>query len=508
MVTPELSGPAARQVDRVPAGAGRRAPAGAPTAWAYARHELLYICWALMDVALIAPAALVLMPWSHFWPLLAFTTWLLLFMLIPFNLNRLMSVAGAGITRQRRIILVSFLLSLFISLRILLYEPQSLFDFSWIGAMAGRIAGLSASLWGQELALFLLITVLWWRGLGLSHRHVAVDEIGFRMRLGGLLLAPLVVGLSMAPMARNATPFVMLFFLAALMAVALSRAEEVARQRTGATYPMSPRWMATVFLASLFIVTAAALVGSALSGGGLRRLSQLMSPLWNALLLGGMVVVTTMTYLLLGLLSPLRWLLSYLLGLLGELGIEGLPEPEALTPALTDTTIDQLLLELSDSNGALLLWLNRLAIIAFVAALLLVVYLALRRYLNQRAMSFGVDETGQPAAEIAGATGGPGRRLLDRFRMWRRWRAAATVRQLYRTMCAEAARRGFARAISETPFEYLTTLSEVWPTGSDEYRLITNAYVRVRYGEYPESAEELAEIRNAWQRLAQIAGPD
>ncbi len=497
----------ARQAARTPVAVGRRMPPGAPALWIYARHELLYICWALMDVALIAPAALILMTWSHFWPLPAFVAWLLLIMLIAFNLSRLMSIAGTGFTRQRRIMLVAFLLTLFLSVRTLLYEPRSLFDLTWIDAIVGRFASPSASLWRKELALFLVIAVLWWRGLGLSHRHVAVDEIGFRMRLGGLLLAPLIVVLSYLPLARNATPFVMLFFLAALMAVALTRAEEVARQHTGATYPMSPQWVATIFTTSLFIVTAAALAGSALSGRGFRQLIQWLSPLWDALLLGGMVVVTTVTYLLLGLLTPLQWLLRYLLELLGGLGIEGLPEPETLTPELTDANVDQLLLDLNNSNSALFLWLNRLAIGVFVVVLLLVVYFALRRYFYHREMSFGMAQVGRSSAQTAPGDRRLRRGLLDRLGLFRRWRAAATVRQLYQLMCAEAAGHGFPRTPSETPFEYLKTLAELWPSGSDEYHLITNAYVRVRYGEVPESAEELEDIHIAWQRLAQMLAP-
>jgi hypothetical protein len=186
---------------------------------------------------------------------------------------------------------------------------------------------------------------------------------------------------------------------------------------------------------------------------------------------------------------------------LGGLGVEGLPEPEPLAPRLTDPNIDQLLLQLGDSQNTFLVWLNRAAVLLFVLLALLVLYFAVRRYIFQRSVTFGVEETGRPALATTGERSGLGRRILDRFGRWRRWRAAATVRHLYHAMCIEAAERGFPRAPSETPFEYLATLDEAWPVAGGEVRLITGAYVRVRYGEVPESAEELEEIRGAWRRL-------
>jgi hypothetical protein len=41
----------------------------------------------------------------------------------------------------------------------------------------------------------------------------------------------------------------------------------------------------------------------------------------------------------------------------------------------------------------------------------------------------------------------------------------------------------------------------VWPENAAEARLITDAFIRVRYGELPETAEELEAIRAAWRRL-------
>lgn len=471
-------------------------------AWAYMRHELLYICWALMDVALIAPAALAFLRWTNAWPLSGFIAWLLTILLIPFNLSRLMSIASFEISAQRRIIIGTFIIALFVTLRGFVFEPQSVLDFSWLSAIFIRATTQPGLFWRYELTLFALMALLWWRGLVLTRRHVSVGEVGFRMRLGGLILAPLVVILSVIPNARPAIPFVMLFFVASLTAIALTRAEEVSLQNAGTANAMTPRWVITVFAASLIIVTTAALAGMALSGRGWRLLVSWLSPLWNALALAGMVIVTTATYLLLYLLAPLQWLLRYLFARLSELGIEGLPELEPVTPELTDPDVDQLILELGDSRADLLLWANRVAIVVIVLLSVLILYVALRRYFLHRAMSVGSGELSASASSAADSESALGRRILNRLGRWRRWRVAATVRQLYRSMCAEADARGFPRAQSQTPYEYLPLLLEAWPDAGEDVALITDAYVRVRYGEIPEDPQELEALRSAWRKLA------
>ena len=74
-------------------------------------------------------------------------------------------------------------------------------------------------------------------------------------------------------------------------------------------------------------------------------------------------------------------------------------------------------------------------------------------------------------------------------------------------MCETAAGYGYPRAGTETPYEYLNTLVQVWPDNSLESLVITEAYNRVRYGEIPESKDELNQIIEAW-KILERATPD
>jgi hypothetical protein len=101
-------------------------------------------------------------------------------------------------------------------------------------------------------------------------------------------------------------------------------------------------------------------------------------------------------------------------------------------------------------------------------------------------------------------TPGLGQRILERLGILRQWRAAASVRRIYRAMCRAAAAAGYPRLEAETPYEYLPALARVWPDGAPETRVITEAFIRVRYGEAPETEAELETIRDAWRRLEAI----
>ncbi|MGD2143937.1 MAG: DUF4129 domain-containing protein, partial [Anaerolineae bacterium] len=76
-----------------------------------------------------------------------------------------------------------------------------------------------------------------------------------------------------------------------------------------------------------------------------------------------------------------------------------------------------------------------------------------------------------------------------------------TIRRIYAHMAQLAARRGYPRAIDETPYDYLPTLREAFPENQDEVEQITESYVAVHYGELPERREDLYAVRSAWRQI-------
>ncbi len=102
------------------------------------------------------------------------------------------------------------------------------------------------------------------------------------------------------------------------------------------------------------------------------------------------------------------------------------------------------------------------------------------------------------------------RRLARRLRPWGRRAAhpgrilaAARIRRVYGALMARCAGLGAPRKPWLTPLEFLPQARELFPGREAELELITSAYVRVRYGELPETRQEVSAVLEAWRKIKQ-----
>lgn len=77
------------------------------------------------------------------------------------------------------------------------------------------------------------------------------------------------------------------------------------------------------------------------------------------------------------------------------------------------------------------------------------------------------------------------------------------VRQIYRQFLRWAAAGGCPRHISQTPGEYYFALAGLMPKTREDFDLVTQQYVRARYGAWQPTGEELDELGQAWDRVKQ-----
>ncbi|GAI27181.1 unnamed protein product, partial [marine sediment metagenome] len=93
------------------------------------------------------------------------------------------------------------------------------------------------------------------------------------------------------------------------------------------------------------------------------------------------------------------------------------------------------------------------------------------------------------------------------FRLGARTRAVlpeiASVRQIYRQLLRWTAAGGYPRHISQTPYEYLYALAHLLPDVQGDLDLITQQYVKVRYGALLPTEDELHQLRQSWHRVKQ-----
>ncbi len=97
--------------------------------------------------------------------------------------------------------------------------------------------------------------------------------------------------------------------------------------------------------------------------------------------------------------------------------------------------------------------------------------------------------------------------LVRRFGVGRDLFAAFTIRWAYARMERMGRRRGFPRTKSETPYEYRRQLLQAFPGGENHIKIITEAYVGIRYGELPENENKLQAVRSALDNLKEIPAP-
>jgi hypothetical protein len=474
-------------------------------AWRYARPEFLYLSWVTMEVALLTPAVLAFMPWTRFYPPLAFMAWMFLVILIPFNLGRLMSLAKWPLFRQQNIILLAFLVTLLVTLHVMLFPQYAFFSLDWLGELGRHFTTPRHPFLGRDLWTFFLLAILWWRGIAIAGRRIDINELGLRVRLGALIFMPMVVVLAILRLPWSPTPFVLLFALAAMMSIALTRAEQLEQERTGRNYPMRPRWVLMVFGTSLLIISLSWTVAAVLSGEQLPFFLRWLHPLWTSALFSGAIIFTTITYLTIPIVAVFERLAFFI-----NTRILNRQPPDLAAPAAapSDNAAEvneawsRLLEWLSNPSSQMVFVISRIVLFAILLLVIVLILLLLDRYMRSRRAAFAGGEVpaGMRRLEEDLEPEGFGRRILRRLGLMRQFRAAS-VRRLYRQMCRAAATHGYPRTEAETPYEYLSTLAEAWPEGRPEARQITEAYVRVRYGEVPETRAEFNALRDAWHRL-------
>ena len=491
-------------------------------AWGHVQHEMLYASWALMDVALLTPFVMAVMGWARYWPPGTVLLWLLVLMLLAFNLARFMSAVQLSPKHQQTIMAVTLFGIIIVTLPTFFHDGSPILRFVWIRELFQAINERGNNLWLQDVIVFGTIVLVWARGLQLVKREYSINRAGLRLRVGGLLLAPMVVWLANTRLLWDSSPYILLFFLAGLTAVALIRAEEIEKDQTGQALALDPRWLTAVLLASLLTIFMAGTVAIIISGESASSIIGWLAPVWNGLRITGAVAFTTLFFLLvpvlelvdvltnfvgriLDVLSP--WLAekwAYFGKIVGKFFID---QRVPLLPFGEDGgTVDlenRLVFDEIEGLGFQLSRNAQIIVVLLAVALILVVALLVNRLYQQTTMTIRQSSRVMSHDDDDLDEGNLLQRLLGRLGLLRDWQTAVSIRRIYRKMLRAADGSGYPRLDAETPYEFLTTLAKAWPDNRQETRLITNAYVKIRYGELPESDQELQNIKSAWRTLEQ-----
>ncbi len=396
----------------------------------------------------------------------------------------------------------------YLTRRVFTKDSSNALQFSgWIIALAVLIGPYAPSLLqgqdiGQALIVLALITWLWRRGiadtqLGFEYNRVALAfKIGFGIILGMLFIVTVSAGL---PLLRGALPTALpIFFLSGLIAISLVRLGTLRAARSGAddahTDP-ARSWLLALSIFGAALIALVLIIEAIFSFSALEAIVITLAPMWSAISTG----LYWLLYGLVFLLSPIFYLVSFIMGFLHETPAKPIQLPGSpvanrhIPPSSTTTAII-----------AQVIAVGRWVVLALILIAIFVIVVRTMRHWLRSNDDGGVEEIRErlDARSL----------LAERLREWRNRRRRQTApgvaletldplsaRARYRELLQEIALTSetLARSPAETPHEYQRRLQrhlrqhatnaqatpgEAAPTTPAILDTLTTAYAGERYG--------------------------
>ncbi|MFH1928744.1 MAG: DUF4129 domain-containing protein [Chloroflexota bacterium] len=464
------------------------------------RRELLLLSVSLMEICWLYPWTTLLIRFTDEQQHNMSAPTLLIVLLLALYLTRILSGVDIPILIYRLVMVGGALLSVLAFLWLHFHARHQLIGWHWLVAMASHALDFSYRV-PYEWPVFLLVSYLWWRGIGLAQSTLGTETVGFRFRWGiasyiWFHLANLVWGNS-----RDLYPLIFAFFFCGLVSVALARAEDVSQRHVGIHSPFNAGWLGILLGGTLLVLLLGGGLAAVLSVSGVSTILQWLHPILSILRAVLNAVIIALAYLL----QPLMKFLIHLgQRFLGEQFMRDLGPEE------------QKLLELVpyDQQIALAPWylqaLKIVVLLAIIAVVLLAVFWTVNRRRQREAQGRpeereSVWSSANMGQDLIGALRGGLQRLKEGLASLGQrgsdWYSFTSVRRIYASLVRLATSAGYPRERSVTPYEYMSGLYETFPGNEPEVQTITEAYIRAHYGEVPFSEEELDRVREAGQRI-------
>ena len=371
-----------------------------------------------------------------------------------------------------------------------LAEPETVLHFSDLSSIATPL-----------IITLTMVVLLWRRGMNLARHPIGPLAVQRDFRLG--IAVFIIIGLISTMLDFQLPTFeVMLFLVFGLLAMSGARLSAISHLRGGVGVPFNHRWLfgiAAMAIATILVIGAAAVFAG-------NVLAKLVAALFTGLVaLFVYLVLLLMWPLILLLMRPLMALLERLTFL-----IQGMPmdeyefgNVEALIESFAEETVRPAWID--DLNSVL----SGILILGVFIVILAFVLTGLRR------MSARMKQPDALHPDDVSSVGSLGSALRDSFkiraeqiaaglsrlRSGSRMLAAFRIRRIYGKLMNLSEDLGFPRHPSCTPREFLPVLEGHFPSLQTELALITDSYVRVRYGEFPETHEEVEDVETAWSRI-------
>jgi len=303
--------------------------------------------------------------------------------------------------------------------------------------------------------------------------------------------------------ATGETPggLIYVFFLAALIGMTAARISVISSLRGGGSNPFDRQWFITMVASAMVVIGLAAGLG-ALFGGRLAVFGQVGSMILGLFALIMVAIISPLIYAAQTFLSSSHSATQTLQGLVNAL--------QNLRVTLFE--FSGKIFGFFDQSG-IFDWVSRLKSILLWSALLvasLVILASLTQWLlkerdsrkdERQSLATGGDllKLIQQALQRRLKNLGDGLMRAATLGRGQRFLAAMRIRRIYTQLMDLSEMLGKTRAPAVTPLEFLPTLDGLFTGMESELNAITAAYLRVRYGEFPETRQEIDSVEAAWE---------
>lgn len=427
-------------------------------------------------------------------------------MMFSYFVTRLMNSLDLRLSIRRVVFILVIFLSLLVGLKTLFYSQQTI----GLGELLSKEISNFRDMTGlvpPEFVLMLIVLFVCWRGVKLVGRQIAPENVISGFRIGILLFVGYGIFFTFTDRAPIFTLYIFIFF--SLLAMSTSRMSILGLLRGGHNIPLSSQWLFGIILILLLILGIAALGVSLLSERGFNFLFDIFFWIINIFVL---------------MITPLMWLIIRLIGLiwdwlnlemLFQLLVDMINRLQSVIGGVLDT-MNIWFERMENSNlrqfflslGFLRPYILWGTIIFFVVLLL---FTLRRHYWKEQEDEYQeyltlLDQEDMIDLLRSAFRSGLGRiadglERIAHLRNARRMLGAARIRRIYAHLMDLCTKLDHPRPPSITPLEFLSTLESIFPSLSEELSTITEAYLRVRYGELPESKQEVEIVEEAWRRV-------
>jgi hypothetical protein len=414
---------------------------------------------------------------------------ILLLYLISFGLNGLLRRRQWPGIIIRIINWIAWAVAMLLIVKIQLFIGMAWSDTAWLMAVPRAIAELIYT-FKPELLILISTAVIWWLGRRLASVKINFAALVSEFQFGlFILVITFFIAYQTEFDLAHSVYLIVAFFLISLLGISVAHAMEGASWLSGL---YQGHWSGLLLVSVSLVLILGFIISFVVTPDLLRLLVAALKWVWKTIM----------------------DILAFIASLLPEIEPTEEPPPVPIMPPMEspEETSRWFVMPELLKRGLRIGWIV-LVVGFFLFALWRLssdIFKWLRRKLASMAGAEFEPMPGAFRADFLSLL----KRLFSKLLGWRRLfrsraRAApvlpeiASVRQIYRQFLRWAAAAGFPRHVSQTPHEYLYELVGLMPEAQGDLDLITQQYIRTRYGAWLLTEDELHQLKQSWYNVKQ-----